>query len=337
MTQIAAGEENGFAACRGLVLADFCESDAQLGAFVHRQVSERNRHELEFPQHALEKRQLNFDAVLVRMRGCVAPKKPHAVEQFQIDSVIDSGFAERVLPARPGTQRCLVAAPAVIDAEHDHPLGHWIQAVVQVRGARPGINRPGVRHEAGDHRRFRLRRAEGTERISIKTIVEQCAQLHCPGGIKRSGDRRGPSRGHGTSRNFLQGATISTCRRPMPSMSPSTLSPGLRNTGGTRAKPTPEGVPVLMMSPGSSVIPADRLSMIVGMSKIMSRVLPSCITSPLTRQTSRTCCGSGRALLCTIHGPSGQKVSRDFPLYHCPCRRCSSRAVMSRQIVYPNT
>ena len=70
----------------------------------------------------------------------------------------------------------------------------------------------------------------------------------------------------------------------MPSTSPSTLSPGLRNTGGTRAKPTPEGVPVLMISPASRVMPEDKLSMIVGMSKIMSRVLPSCMTSPFTRQ-----------------------------------------------------
>ena len=100
-----------------------------------------------------------------------------------------------------------------------------------------------------------------------------------------------------TPTKFRYGATMSTCRIPMPSTSPSTLSPGFKNTGGTRAKPTPDGVPVLIMSPGSNVKPADKLSIVVGMSKIMSRVLPSCITSPLTRQISRTCCGSGRALL----------------------------------------
>src|SRR5438552_1970494 len=112
----------------------------------------------------------------------------------------------------------------------------------------------------------------------------------------------------------------------MPSTSPSTLSPGFKNTGGTRAKPTPDGVPVLMMSPGSSVSPADKLSIVVGMSKIISRVLPSCMTSPLTRQMRRTCWGSGSALLWTIHGPRGQNVSSDLPLNHWPCWRCSSRA-----------
>src|SRR5581483_3579639 len=264
-------------------------------------MGERDRHECKFAEHALEKRQLNLDAVLVGVRRRVAAQKAQPLEQFLVHPIIDGTFAERGLPARPRAQRGLVAARAVIDPEQDDPRGGGIQAIVKMRGAGAGVDRPGVGHRAG--------------------------------GIKRSGDGGGSARGHRTSGRFFQGATISTWSTPMPSMSPSTLSPGFRNTGGTRAKPTPEGVPVLMISPGSSVMPADRLSMIVGMSKIMSRVLPSCITSPLTRQMSRTCCGSGSALLCTIHGPSGQKVSRDLPLYHWPCRRCSSRAVMSRQTV----
>lgn len=38
--------------------------------------------------------------------------------------------------------------------------------------------------------------------------------------------------------------------RPTPSISTSQTSPGFMNTGGLRAKPTPAGVPLMMMSPG---------------------------------------------------------------------------------------
>jgi len=47
--------------------------------------------------------------------------------------------------------------------------------------------------------------------------------------------------------------TTGLCSTPSRSISTSTLSPGWRNTGGLRAKPTPGGVPVKMRSPGSSV------------------------------------------------------------------------------------
>src|SRR5690348_17433857 len=50
---------------------------------------------------------------------------------------------------------------------------------------------------------------------------------------------------------------------PMPSISVSTISPALRYSGGLRAKPTPLGVPVAMISPGSSVMPCERMEIIV--------------------------------------------------------------------------
>ena len=39
----------------------------------------------------------------------------------------------------------------------------------------------------------------------------------------------------------------------MPSMAHSTVSPDWRNLGGSKPMPTPAGVPVAMMVPGSSV------------------------------------------------------------------------------------
>ena len=48
-------------------------------------------------------------------------------------------------------------------------------------------------------------------------------------------------------------ATTGFSKMPSFSISTSTMSPGLRNTGGFRAKPTPGGVPVKIRSPGASV------------------------------------------------------------------------------------
>jgi hypothetical protein len=44
---------------------------------------------------------------------------------------------------------------------------------------------------------------------------------------------------------------------PRPEIAHSTTSPRTRNRGGSKPMPTPAGVPVAMMSPGSSVIPAE--------------------------------------------------------------------------------
>ena len=68
---------------------------------------------------------------------------------------------------------------------------------------------------------------------------------------------------------------------PIFSISIVIVSPGFRNTGGLRAKPTPCGVPVRITVPGSSVVLPLRNSISVGTSKIMSSVFQSCIISPL--------------------------------------------------------
>lgn len=50
----------------------------------------------------------------------------------------------------------------------------------------------------------------------------------------------------------------------MPSMEHSTTSPGFRNFGGSKPMPTPDGVPVEMMVPGSSVMPEDNCFIAAG-------------------------------------------------------------------------
>ncbi len=61
----------------------------------------------------------------------------------------------------------------------------------------------------------------------------------------------------------------------MRSISVTTTSPGWQST-------TPSGVPVRIRSPGDSVMKRLKYSMRKGASKIMSRVLPGCVTVPLT-------------------------------------------------------
>ena len=69
----------------------------------------------------------------------------------------------------------------------------------------------------------------------------------------------------------------------MRSISISTVSPSRIVTGGSRKIPTPEGVPVRITSPGSSVNAPDACAMSVGTSKIRSLVFASCSVSPLSR------------------------------------------------------
>lgn len=54
---------------------------------------------------------------------------------------------------------------------------------------------------------------------------------------------------------------------PSFSISISTTSPDRRNFGGSKPMPTPSGVPVAMMSPGSNVMPLEMVAMSFGMSK----------------------------------------------------------------------
>ena len=73
----------------------------------------------------------------------------------------------------------------------------------------------------------------------------------------------------------LQTFTILFLMTPIPSTSVSMTSPSFIYSGGVRPRPTPSGVPVAMMSPGSSVIPFDRDSMETSMGKIMFAVVES--------------------------------------------------------------
>src|ERR1700748_1124989 len=107
---------------------------------------------------------------------------------------------------------------------------------------------------------------------------------------------------------------------PRPSMPSVTTSPTLRNFGGFMPAPTPGGVPVVMMSPGSSCRHVKPKAMHCAMVKIMVGVEPVWQRLPLTSSHIDSFCTLGTSSLVTSHGPTGPKVSCDLPLVHCPPR-----------------
>lgn len=65
--------------------------------------------------------------------------------------------------------------------------------------------------------------------------------------------------------NFAPGPSSTTEFTSVPIPPPIhvlTLSPSLRYTGGFLTKPTPFGVPVMMIEPGSRVVPCERADMV---------------------------------------------------------------------------
>src|ERR687898_1418660 len=100
--------------------------------------------------------------------------------------------------------------------------------------------------------------------------------------------------------------------RPRPSISTVTTSPDRRNS--PRAAPTPSGVPVVTMSPGSSVTVWLAAATRCQMSKIRSLVRASCFRLSLTHSRKRRSCGSFTSHAGVTPGPIGRKVSRPFDL-----------------------
>src|SRR5262249_21887686 len=106
---------------------------------------------------------------------------------------------------------------------------------------------------------------------------------------------------------------------PTPSMSISQVSPCFIHTGlGLRAWPTPEGVPVKTMSPGSSVIPWGTWAMVSAPGNIMLWVLSDCMPCPLSRVwIFKALAPAGSSSAVTIHGQKPPVRSKFLPMSHC--------------------
>ena len=123
----------------------------------------------------------------------------------------------------------------------------------------------------------------------------------------------------------------------MPSISMLTVSPGDRYCGGSNPSPTPDGVPVEMMSPGSSVIASEMNAMTSATEKTMSPHDESWRSSPETVVRIQNVAGSKPSSGMTAYGPIGANVSRLLPRIHCGSPDWRSRALTSSRIVYAPT
>ena len=108
-----------------------------------------------------------------------------------------------------------------------------------------------------------------------------------------------------------------------------TRSPSPSQTRGSRAPPTPAGVPVATMSPGSSVIRVERWASSSGTEKIRSAVVADCISSPFKVSEIPIASGGPASSGVTIAGPQGAEPSKTFPAIHCGVENCRSRAERS--------
>ena len=73
--------------------------------------------------------------------------------------------------------------------------------------------------------------------------------------------------------------------------------------------PTPDGVPVAMTSPGSSVMTLETNATICGTVKISCRVFDACFFSPFSQPSTSSADGSSPT---AMHGPIGANVSKPF-------------------------
>lgn len=121
---------------------------------------------------------------------------------------------------------------------------------------------------------------------------------------------------------------------PRLSISTSTTSPSRNHTGGFIARPTPDGVPVIITVPGRSVLPLLRNLTMVSMPNSRSSVRVSCRSSPLTLVVSRRLPVLGRAWCDVMTGPMGANLSKDLE-YGAPARSCQNRQLTSLPTVYP--
>jgi len=90
---------------------------------------------------------------------------------------------------------------------------------------------------------------------------------------------------------------------PIGAISISISWPGRSHAGGSLSTAEPPGLPVAIMSPGSSQVKVEMWLITNGMSKIIMSVMPSWRTSPSTRVTIGTADRSAISSAVTIHGP----------------------------------
>src|SRR5256885_14277308 len=104
--------------------------------------------------------------------------------------------------------------------------------------------------------------------------------------------------------------------RPMLSISTSTTSPSCKKSGGVRLNPTPDGVPVAMISPGSRVMRELRKAIVEATEKTILAVVSCCTPRPFTPVVSLSGSGFGIPDAREIPCATRAKGSRALPAVH---------------------
>src|SRR5205823_2713787 len=111
-----------------------------------------------------------------------------------------------------------------------------------------------------------------------------------------------------TFRDHASAHAILLVSVPIFSIHSFTVSPALRNS--LRAAPTPAGVPVMITSPGCSVMREESCAICSLVLKIIWPELESCLITSLTHSFMPRLCGSPMSEAGTIHGPIGAEPSK---------------------------
>ena len=130
-------------------------------------------------------------------------------------------------------------------------VAHGVEYLPDIE-TRPQESRPGPERPLPE---IDLRKLSPPHSLSEKTVSELVARA--PELTREPKARTPVSGGRGDGATAAQPAATGFERTPIPSTSTSTTSPGRSETRGSRAQPTPAGVPVRIRSPGSSVKTAD--------------------------------------------------------------------------------
>src|ERR1700744_3936387 len=141
----------------------------------------------------------------------------------------------------------------------------------------------------------------------IAPLCKRTARLRC-------GCRRDASYSHNTG---YSPATTGFTSAPSPLTSIVTVSPERSQRCGLRPKPTPAGVPVLIISPACNGVIDEIYVIRSGSLKISSRVFECCSTSPSIASFTSSSCGSAISSFVTTAGPSGANVLKLLPSVHC--------------------
>src|SRR5207244_12099377 len=105
--------------------------------------------------------------------------------------------------------------------------------------------------------------------------------------------------------------------------------PVMQKERGSAFEPTPDGVPVAMISPGSRVMRELRKAIVEATEKTILAVVSCCTTCSFTLVVSMSVWGLGMLDARTIPGPIGAKVSTALPAVHLLVCICTSRALTS--------